>query len=145
VSLAREPYGRALEENLSFYSAHTHLAQLDLAAHDTAGALAEMDLAVQLNPADPVVHYAYAEILVHARRDGGAAAQMKKAIALDPYYGAPHLMLALIADVEQYTDDAIGEYTAFVKVASRKDEHLRTAQARLKELNATVASNPPKQ
>jgi len=144
MDLAREAYGRALEEDLSFYSAHTHLAQLDLAAHDTAGALAEMDLAEQLNPGDPVVRYAYAEILVHAKRDGDAAAQLRKAIALDPYYGAPHLLLALIADVEQYNEDAISEYTAFVKVASRKDEHLRTAQARLKELNATVASNPPK-
>jgi cytochrome c-type biogenesis protein CcmH/NrfG len=145
VDSARAAYGRALEEDLSFYAAHTHLAQLDLARHDTAGALAEMDLAVQLNPSDPVVRYSYAEILVHAKRDGDAAAQLKKAIALDPYYGAPHLLLALIADVEQYTEDAVSEYTTYVAVASKKDEKLLVAKARLKELTATIASNPPKQ
>lgn len=104
-----------------------------------------MDLAVQLNPSDPVVRYSYAEILVHAKRDGDAAAQLRKAIALDPYYGAPHLLLALIADVEQYTDDAISEYTAYVAVASKKEEQLLVAKARLRELTASVASNPVKQ
>jgi tetratricopeptide (TPR) repeat protein len=145
MDLAREAYGHALEEDISYYAAHTHLAQLDLARHDTAGALAEMDLAVQLNPGDPVVRYSYAEILVHAKRDAEAAAQLRKAIALDPYYGAPHLLLALIADVEQYTDDAISEYTAYVAVASKKDQQLLVAKARLKELTASVASNPVKQ
>lgn len=145
MSLAREAFGRALEEDLSFYSAHTHLAELDLAASDTAGAIAEMDLAVQLNPGDPVVHYTYAEILVHARRDAEAAAHLRRAIALDPYYAPPHLLLALLADVEQFSSDAIAEYEAYVRVASKKDEHLRPAQARLKELTATVASNQQKQ
>jgi tetratricopeptide (TPR) repeat protein len=145
LDMARQAYGRALVEDLSFYAAHTRLAQLDLAGHDTAGAIAEMDLAAQLNPNDAVVQYTYADILVHAKHDAEAVAHLKKAIALDPYYGAPHLLLALIADVEQYRDDAIAEYAAFVKVASRKDEHLRTAQARLKELTSTVASNQPKE
>lgn len=144
MDLAREAYGHALEEDLAFYPAHNSLAQLDLARHDTAGALAEMDLAVLLAPNDPVLRYHYAEILVHARRDADAAAQLRKSIALDPYYGAPHLMLALIADVEQYTEDAIGEYTRYISVASRTDQEMKVAQARLKELTATVASNPAK-
>ncbi|MBK5187980.1 MAG: hypothetical protein JJD97_07020 [Gemmatimonadaceae bacterium] len=145
IDLARAAYESALEEDLSFYAAHSHLAQLNLARHDTTGALAEMDLAVQLSPSDPALRYQYAEILVHAKRDGDAAAQLKKAIALDPYYGAPHLLLALIADVEQYTDDAIREYRSYVAVASRTDQQRKVAQARLKELTATVASNPGKQ
>ena len=66
IDLAREAYGHALEEDLSYYAAHMHLAQLDLARRDTAAALVEMDLAVQLNPNDPVVRLRYAETLVHA-------------------------------------------------------------------------------
>lgn len=142
VDKARDAYGHALEEDLSFYAAHRNLAQLDLARGDTTGALAEMDIAVQLSPSEPALRYQYAEVLVHAKRDGDAAAQLNKAIALDPYYGAPHLMLALIADVEQYTDDAIREYRSYIAVASRTDEHLRMARARLKELTAGIASNP---
>jgi len=144
IDKAREAYGRALEEDLAFYSAHSHLAQLDLARSDTTDALSEMDLAVQLSPSDPALRYEYAEILVHANRDGDAVAQLKKAIALDPYYGAPHLLLALMADVEKYTDDAIREYSSYIAVASRTDEHRRPAQARLNELTAALASNPGK-
>jgi tetratricopeptide (TPR) repeat protein len=144
IDKAREAYGRALEEDLAFYSAHCHLAQLDLARSDTTDALTEMDLAIQLSSSDPALRYQYAELLVHAKRDGDAAVQLRKAIELDPYYGAPHLLLALIADVEKYTDDAVREYSSYVAVASRTDEHLRIAQARLKELTASVASNPVK-
>lgn len=144
VDQAREAYGRALEEDLSFYAAHNNLAFLDLARHDTAGAIAEMDLAVQLNPNDPVLRYHDAKVLIYARRDAEAAVELRRSIALDPYYSAPRLMLALLADVEQYPDAAISEYRGYVAVASRTDQQLKVAQTRLKELTATVASNPAK-
>ncbi len=143
IEKAREAYGRAIQEDLAYYGAHSRLAQLDLARSDTVAALSEMDLAIQLNPSDPALRYEYAELLVHAKRDGDAAAQLRKAIDLDPYYGAPHLLLALIADVEGYTYDAIREYRSYVDVASRTDEHLKLARTRLKELGASIASTQP--
>ena len=99
-----------------------------------------MDLAVQLQPDDPTLRYRYAEVLVRAKRDGDAAAQLRKAIALDPWYGRPHLLMARIADVEQYTDDAITEYKAFLAVASKTDHQLLIARVRLSKLT-TIASS----
>jgi len=142
--LARDAYGQALQEDLSYYAAHSHLAQLELAKGDTSTALSEMDVAIQLQPGDPVLRYRYADVLVHARRDGDAAVQLRKAIALDPDYGAPHLLFARIADVEQYTDDAIDEYRKYLAVAARTDKQLLVARARLAELTSAMASTPTK-
>lgn len=141
--LAREAYGRALQEDLSYYPAHSCIAQLELTQSDTAGALSEMDLAVQLEPSDPALRYRYAEILVHTRRDAEAAQQLRKAIVLDPYYGAPHLLLATIGDIEDYTNDAIAEYQQFVALATRNDPRLPRVKTRLATLTANLASTQP--
>jgi Tfp pilus assembly protein PilF len=143
--LARDAYGAALQEDLSSFAAHAHIAGLLLAQGDTTGALSEMDLAVQLQPDDAALRYRYATILVQAKRDGDAAAQLRKAIALDPWYGAPHLLLARIADVEQYTDEAIAEYRAYLGLASKTDLQLLVAKERLSKLTSTVASSQAKQ
>jgi tetratricopeptide (TPR) repeat protein len=141
---AREAYGQALTEDLSYYAAHSHLAQLQLAQGDTATAVSEMELAVQLQPNDPMLRYGYAVILVKAKRDGDAAGQLLKAIAADPYYAAPHLMLARMADIEEYTDDAVSEYQRYISLAAKNDPELPTARDRLTKLSATVASAPAK-
>jgi hypothetical protein len=138
--LAREAYGRALQEDLSYYAAHYRLAGLDLEHGDTTAALVEMDLAVQLAPGDPALRYRYAEMLVSARRDAEAAQQLIRAIALDPYYGSPHLMLAMMSDVESYTDDAIAEYKAYIALAARSDPQLPRVKARLAKLTEGLAS-----
>lgn len=141
---AREAYGQALTEDLSYYAAHSHLAQLQLAQGDTGTAVSEMELAVQLQPNDPMLRYGYAIILVKAKRDGDAASQLLKAIAADPYYAAPHLMLARMADVEEYTNDAVSEYQRYISLAAKNDPELPTARDRLTKLSATVASTPAK-
>lgn len=141
---AREAYGQALTEDLSYYAAHSHLAQLQLAQGDTGTAVSEMELAVQLQPNDPMLRYGYALILVKAKRDGDAAGQLLKAIAVDPYYAAPHLMLARMADIEDYTDDAVSEYQRYITLAAKSDPELPTARDRLAKLSATVAAAPAK-
>src|SRR6185312_9217447 len=76
--LAREAYAHALEEDLAYYSAHSRMASLQLESGDTASAITEMELAVQLQPNDPVILYNYATTLVRARRDADAATQLGK-------------------------------------------------------------------
>jgi tetratricopeptide (TPR) repeat protein len=142
LDLAREAYAHALEEDLSYFSAHTKLAMLQLAQGDTTSALTEMDLAVQLQPNDPVLHYNYATVLIRAGRDGEAATQLTKAIAADPFYPAPHFLMARIADVEQYTDDAVKEYQQYLALTSKADPQVSAAQTRLTALTSTVATAP---
>jgi tetratricopeptide (TPR) repeat protein len=141
---AHVAYGQALTEDLSYYSAHSHLAHLQLAQGDTAAAVSEMDLAVQLRPSDPALHYDYALVLIKARRDGDAASQLKKAIDADAFYAAPHLLLARISDVEEYADDAVSEYKNFISLAAKSDGDVPMAKERLSKLTATVASAPTK-
>jgi tetratricopeptide (TPR) repeat protein len=140
--LARESYAHALEEDLSYFSAHTKLAMLQLAQGDTTSALTEMDLAVQLQPNDPVLRYNYATVLIRARRDGEAATQLTKAIAADPFYPAPHFLMARIADVEQYTEDAVKEYQQYISLTTKTDPQVAAAQTRLTALTSTVATTP---
>ena len=137
---AREAYGQALTEDLSYYAAHNRMAELELAKGDTAGAVTEMDLAVQLQPNDPVLRYTYARALVESRRDGDAATQLLKAIAMDPFYAAPHFLLARIADAEQYTDDAVTQYQQFAAIAAKGDPDLPVARDRLAKLTAVAAA-----
>jgi tetratricopeptide (TPR) repeat protein len=143
LDLAREAYGRALQEDLSYYAPHSRLAALALDQGDTTNALSEMDLAVQLEPADAALRCRYAEVLLNARHDADAAQQLRKAIALDPYYGSPHLLLATIGDIENYTTDAITEYQSYVALAARSDPQLPRVKARLAKLTASMASTQP--
>jgi tetratricopeptide (TPR) repeat protein len=141
VDGARQSYANALEEDLSYYGAHRSLAQLDVAKGDTANALLEMDLAVELQPNDAVLRYGYAKMLVTAHRDGDAAAQLMKSIAADPYYPAPHMLLARIADLEQYTDDAVHEYQQYVALSPTLDPQLALAQQRLAVLTKAATTS----
>jgi tetratricopeptide (TPR) repeat protein len=144
ADLARESYAHALEEDLSYYSAHMNMASLQLAQGDTAGAVSEMNLAVQMQPNDPALRYGYAVILVQARRDADAVQQLMKAIAADPYYAAPRLLLARISDVEAYTEEAVEGYQEFVALAPRSDPQLPMVKTRLAALTSTVAQTPAK-
>ena len=140
--LAREAYAHALEEDLAYYTAHSKMAALQLEQGDTASALTEMELAVQLRPNDPVLLYNYATALIRARRDGEAATQLGKSIAADPYYAQPHMLLARMADVEEYTDEAMKEYQLYLSLASKTDPQIAIAKTRLAALTATIAAAP---
>lgn len=142
ADLARESYAHALEEDLSYFTAHVKMAMLQLQQGDTTAALTEMDLAAQLQPNDPVLRYNYAIVLVQARRDGDAATQLTKAIAADPYYAPPHLLLARMAAVEDYKEDAVKEYQTYLALAPKADPQTETARTRLSALQSTVASTP---
>src|SRR6185295_20028655 len=54
VDSAKAAYGRALQEHLSYYPAHMRLGTLALLSGDTATAVSELDLAVQVAPDEPL-------------------------------------------------------------------------------------------
>ena len=139
---AREAYAHALEEDLSYYEAHSRMAAMQLAQGDTGSAVGEMELAVQLQPNNAALLYDYGLALIRAQRDGDAATQLGKSVAADPYYAQPHMLLARMADVEDYKDDAVKEYQTFVAMAARADPQLPLAKTRLAALTATVAAAP---
>ncbi len=139
---AREAYAHALEEDLSYYAAHSRMAAMQLEQGDTASAVGEMEFAVQLQPNDAALLYNYGLALIRARRDGEAATQLGKSVAADPYYAQPHMLLARMADVEDYKDDAVREYQTFLSLAARADPQVSLAKTRLAALTSTVAAAP---
>jgi tetratricopeptide (TPR) repeat protein len=59
-SLAREAYGRALQEDLAYDPAHARLGAMALRRGDTTTAVSELDLAVRVKQDDPALRYRYA-------------------------------------------------------------------------------------
>lgn len=121
LDAARDAYARALQEDLSYYPAHVRLSQVALQKGDTAAAVNEMDLAVQLRGDQPGLRYDYGMLLLYAAKDSLAEQQMRKAIELEPYYAAPYQYLARILDAHGQPAPAIAQYEAFLARASSRD------------------------
>lgn len=135
---AREAYGRALSEDLSYYPAHQRLAELALAKGDTATALSEMEVAVQLEGNDPAMRSEYGALLIAASNDTLAEAQFRKAIELEPYYAASYQFLARILDARGLPDKAIPEYEAFLARASQREPMVGWVRDRVLKLRAAT-------
>jgi tetratricopeptide (TPR) repeat protein len=129
AAAAREAYGRALEEDLAFYPAHFGLALLAFQAGDTATGMSEMELAVQLNAAEPVLRLVYAYVLSSNKRYADAEAQLTKAIEAEPYFSNLYHLLGQVYEAQNKRAEAIAQYEAFLQRASMshamRDEAMR--------------------
>jgi tetratricopeptide (TPR) repeat protein len=135
---ARAAFERTLTEDLGFYWAHVRLAGAALALHDTAGALRELDGAIQLEGADPVLHLYYGAVLHGAGRRAEAAVQLERAIELDPYYAEPYYWLALVHRANGRIPEAVQQYRLFLAHAARTNPE-RTGAVH----DLTVLGSPP--
>jgi tetratricopeptide (TPR) repeat protein len=111
---AKEAYGRALTEDLSFAMAHSALGDLARAAGDTATSLLEYDLAVQLRGEDPFLRLHYGNALLAAGRAEDAAVQFEKAVELEPFYALPWFALGKASEALGRKARAIEAYQGFV-------------------------------
>jgi tetratricopeptide (TPR) repeat protein len=118
---AREAFGRALQEDLSYYPAHVQLAYLALETGDTATVMSEMDLAVQISPEDAGIRYQYGYALGSVNKLKEAEVQLTKAIELDPDFAAPHFVLADVFQAETRKAEALKEFRSFLSLASLRD------------------------
>ena len=118
---AREAFGRALEEDLSYYPAHLQLAYLALEKGDTATVTNEMDLAVQIKPDDPGIRFEYGYSLGTLNHLKEAEPQLRKAIELDPDFAQPHFVLAEVLQGTGRRAEALKEFDTFLALASAVD------------------------
>jgi tetratricopeptide (TPR) repeat protein len=137
---AREAYGRALREDLAFHPAHVRLAALALAAGDTAAAVGEMDLAVQLAPEDGALRHDYAGLLISARKYPEAVEELKKAAELEPWFAAPRLLLGKIHDASGLRLETVRNYKDFLARASKADAQRAWTETRLAAIEAALAA-----
>lgn len=136
AAAAKESFGRALEEDLSYFPAHVQLGYMALEAKDTTTALSEMDLAVQIRGDDPTLRYVYGYTLAVNGKYKDAEVQLRKAIELDPVFAAPYNQLGDVLDREGRGSDAVAQYKTFLAVASREDLRRKAVEERLQALLA---------
>ena len=138
---AREAFGRALQEDLSYYPAHMQLAFMSLEAKDTTAALTEMELAVQLRGDDAVAHYLYGFTLAATGKATEAEPELRKSIALNPVYAAPRFTLAEVLERTGRKADALAEYQNFIARATKSDGRLHPAEERAAALKSSSGHN----
>ena len=117
---AKKAYGKALEENLAFYTAHARLARVALAQGEVNEALQEYDQAIQIFGEDGVLHDDYGEALLAAGRFEDAEKEFRRAIELEPYYATPQYNLARALDRQGKAAEAVAQYEVYLARAPRR-------------------------
>lgn len=139
---ARAAFQRALTENLGLYWAHARLAGAALALGDTATALTELQTAVDVEARDPVLRLYYGVVLHAAGRLVEAAAQLQRAIELDPHFAAPYFWLAAVYAAQGKVQGAIEQYRLFSAHAAQADSNRVRADRALTALGAAPPGPP---
>jgi tetratricopeptide (TPR) repeat protein len=140
---AREAYGRALSEDLSFHMAHAGLGDVAFAQQDTATAIAEYALATELQPDDAAVRFRYGALLMNAGQVERAASQFSLVALGAPEFAAPRLQLARLYEAVGQRTEAADYYREFLSLASGRDPDAASARERVRALaTATTAVAP---
>lgn len=139
---AKEAYGRALQEDLSYYPAHMQLGLLALGQADTAAALSELAMASELAPNDAFVHYMNGWVLGTTKHPKEAVAALTKATELEPYYALPNLVLGTQYEALDKAPEALAAYERFLATASARDPQRGFATDRIKDVKEFL--NAPK-
>jgi len=133
---AREAYGRALQEDLSFYPAHVALSGLALMAGDTTAVVSEMELATELRPNDPVIRVIYGYALQQLGRREAAITQLERAIATEPLFARPHFILAELHEQGGDRASALRHYEQFVARAAKTAPDHDAAVAKVAQIKS---------
>ena len=137
---ATAAYERALLDDVTFHPAHRQLARARLAAHDTAGALAEYVQAAHLAPQDAGYLYDLGVLLIAAGRADTGATVLLQAVALEPFYALPHFPLGVTYERSGFVDEAAEHFAAFLQLAPRS---LAPAIAAARKRLAALTVMPP--
>jgi hypothetical protein len=133
---AREAYGRALQEDLSYFPAHHRLSVVALQQGDTASALASLAMAVQIREDDGVMRYAYGSLLSAAGQHAEATEELRRATELEPHFALPHFHLAAALEAQGRAAEALATYERFLLRARRNHPERPAAERRLATLRA---------
>jgi tetratricopeptide (TPR) repeat protein len=137
---AKEAFGRALQEDLSYFPAHVQLGYLALESGDTATAISELDLAVEIRPDDAGLRYQYGYALATLGKHREAEAQLEKAATIDPEFATPHFLLGLVAESLGNKPAALQHYQTFLSVAPANDTRRQEASQTVEILKAATGT-----
>ena len=134
LDAAREAYGRALQEDLAFYPAHVELGMIALQRGDTASALSELAVAIEVQANEPLLRLFYGYLLSTLRRYAEGETQLVRAIELEPEYARSYQLLGQLYEAQQRRAEAIARYEAYLARAPRADAPRAEIARRLERL-----------
>jgi tetratricopeptide (TPR) repeat protein len=134
MDLARDAYGRALQEDLAYYPAHMRLGLLALGQGDTTAAMSELALAAQIASGEPLIRYMNGYVLGAAKHPEEAIVELKKAVELEPYYALPNLVLGAQYEALSKGPEALAAYQRFLATASARDPQRGYAERRVEDI-----------
>jgi len=137
LEAAKDAFGKALEEDLSFYPAHLILAHMAMTSGDTAIAFREYQTAVELQPEEATPHLTRASALLSAGRYDAAIESLTKLTTIEPYFAEPFFNLGRALEAKRDTAGAIVQYNAFLVKTTGDDRNRGTAIARIRALGGT--------
>jgi Tfp pilus assembly protein PilF len=111
---AREAYGRALTEDLTYYPAHVALGTLAYSVGDTATAMHELREAAQLAGGEPTVRYTLGLVLATSGHVAEGVEELFQAIKLAPHWAEPHFLLARLHEASEMNDEAVMHWKNFL-------------------------------
>jgi predicted Zn-dependent protease len=117
---------------------------LALSTGDTATALSELDLAVQIAGDEPFLRYVYGFALASLGKFPEAKEHLTKANELEPYFALPYVVLGQVSERLGDGKAAQAAYSAFLAKSSLKETQREFASSRLKEINEILSATPPK-
>ncbi len=139
---AREAYGRALTEDLSFHIAHARLGSIARLQGDTGMAVHEFGMAVELRKDDPSMLSAYGAALVDAKRADEAEPHLRRAVEIEPYLAFAWYHLARSLDEQRKAQEALDSYAEFLSRAPRgAQREVTLARRRMAALRSIIASS----
>lgn len=139
---AREAYGRSLTEDLAFHMSHARLGAIARMQADTAMAVNEFAMAVELRQDDPSMLTAYGAALIDARRPDDAEPHLRRAVEIEPYLAPGWYQLARALDEQQKAQEALASYEQFLRRAPRSAQREVTlARRRMAVLRNTLAAS----
>jgi Tfp pilus assembly protein PilF len=135
-SAARAAFESSLVENLSFYPAHIALGQLAVERREPDVALQEFERAAAGGANDPIARYEYGVALIRAGRASEGAAELRAAVALEPYYADPYFWLGEALLAQDDSSAALRAFQSYTARAAARAPQLGTARQRLTVLGA---------
>ena len=142
VAGAREAYGRALQEDLSYYPAHLRLGLLATTSGDTTTSVNELDLAVQIAPDEPFLRLMFASTLITMGQLDKALPQLQKAVEVEPHFAIPYVALAQLLERKGDGPGALKAYNDFFAHAARNHPHAPMMKTRLAALKEIMGVQP---
>jgi tetratricopeptide (TPR) repeat protein len=137
---ALEAYGRALQEDLTFYPAHERMAGIATMRGDTATAIASLALATAVDAVDVLTRLNYGMLLRRTGDNAAAETVLAALVDAEPYYPLPRAELGYALEALGRSTDAVAAYEGFLDRARRGDPLRRDVTVRLERLRTAIAA-----